>query len=57
MTNAARDLPARPMGDAKHNFEIEGNGFEVKLPDDLTRGDTKTIDVDLKPGTYTGPRG
>ena len=39
-------------GKEKHNFEIEGNGLEVKLPDDQTRGNQKTIDVDLKPGTY-----
>jgi hypothetical protein len=39
-------------GTEKHNFEIEGNGVEVKLPFDLTRGDMKTIDVSLKPGTY-----
>ncbi|MEO8034869.1 MAG: hypothetical protein ABI837_10600 [Acidobacteriota bacterium] len=32
---------------------VEGNGAQIKLPNELTRGDTVTIAVDLKPGTYT----
>jgi uncharacterized cupredoxin-like copper-binding protein len=40
-------------GKETHNFEIEGNGIEAKLPSDVSRGDSATLDVDLKPGTYT----
>ena len=40
-------------GKENHNFEVTGNGVSAKLPDDLTRGDTTEIDMDLKPGTYT----
>lgn len=39
-------------GKEVHGFEIEGNGIEQNI-DKIQRGDTKTLDVDLKPGTYT----
>jgi hypothetical protein len=39
-------------GKEAHGFEIEGNGVEQRI-DKIQRGDTKTLDVDLKPGTYT----
>lgn len=39
-------------GKEKHAFEIEGNGIESKT-NELTRGDTTALEVDLKPGTYT----
>jgi uncharacterized cupredoxin-like copper-binding protein len=40
-------------GKEKHSFEIEGNGVEAKLPSDLAVGDIRSMDVTLKPGTYT----
>jgi len=38
-------------GDA-HSFEIEGNGIEKALATQLQAGQTKTLQVELKPGTY-----
>ena len=40
-------------GKENHNFVIEGNGIAEKMANDLTRGDSGEIVVDLKPGTYT----
>jgi hypothetical protein len=40
-------------GKENHGLVIEGNGTQVKLPNELTRGDRSTMTVDLKPGTYT----
>ena len=39
-------------GKEKHNFEIEGQGIEKKFMLNLGPNDTKTLNVDLKPGTY-----
>ena len=39
-------------GKETHAFEIEGNGIEQKT-NELTRGNTASLEVDLKPGTYT----
>jgi plastocyanin len=39
-------------GKENHAFEVEGNGVHTKT-DTLTRGNTTTLTVDLKPGTYT----
>jgi uncharacterized cupredoxin-like copper-binding protein len=39
-------------GKETHGFEIEGNDAAQSI-DQIQRGDTKTLDVDLKPGTYT----
>lgn len=39
-------------GSKKHNFKIEGNGIENKLKSDLKHGESGTMQVDLKPGTY-----
>lgn len=39
-------------GQAPHNIEIEGNGIEVELENDLQAGETGTLQVELKPGTY-----
>jgi uncharacterized cupredoxin-like copper-binding protein len=39
-------------GKEKHAFEIEGNGVEEKTGE-LTRGDTASMTLTLKPGTYT----
>jgi uncharacterized cupredoxin-like copper-binding protein len=39
-------------GKENHAFEMEGPGVETKTQT-LTRGNTTTLSVDLKPGTYT----
>ncbi len=39
-------------GDAVHNFEIEGDGIEEVLEDDLEPGESALMEVDLEPGTY-----
>jgi uncharacterized cupredoxin-like copper-binding protein len=43
----------RNNGQRDHNFEIEGQGVEQKLPANLKRGQSGTLEVDLRPGTYT----
>jgi uncharacterized cupredoxin-like copper-binding protein len=52
-------LPAGPTtfevtnaGEMLHNFEIEGEGIEEELENDLTAGQSGTLSVDLQPGTY-----
>lgn len=40
-------------GKANHGLVVEGNGTRTALPSQLTRGDSATLEVDLKPGTYT----
>jgi plastocyanin len=40
-------------GDATHNLEVEGNGVEEELPQDLSPGDSGALTVDLEPGDYT----
>jgi uncharacterized cupredoxin-like copper-binding protein len=39
-------------GKGKHNFEISGQGLDKKFMMSLDPKDTKTLHVDLKPGTY-----
>jgi uncharacterized cupredoxin-like copper-binding protein len=39
------------IGKEVHNFEIEGNGIEKRVGK-LNPGETKTLLVELKPGTY-----
>ena len=39
-------------GKEQHGFEIEGQGIEEKTQT-LNRGDSATLTVNLKPGTYT----
>ena len=39
-------------GDETHGFEIEGNGIEVALKPRLKKGESGSLQVDLKPGTY-----
>ena len=39
-------------GKEDHGFEIEGNGIHQKT-EVLKRGNTASLEVDLKPGTYT----
>ena len=39
-------------GQALHNLEIEGDGVEEELPQDLQPGDSGELTVDLEPGTY-----
>ncbi|HYU60059.1 MAG TPA: cupredoxin domain-containing protein [Solirubrobacterales bacterium] len=40
-------------GETTHSLEVEGNGVEEELPDDLAPGDSGELTVDLDPGTYT----
>jgi len=40
-------------GKQNHGLVVEGNGLNAALPQQLTRGDSGQLDVDLKPGTYT----
>ena len=39
-------------GDETHGFEIEGNGIEIALKPRLKKGESGSLQVDLKPGTY-----
>jgi len=39
-------------GKAKHNFEITGHGLDKKFFTTVDPNETKTLHVDLKPGTY-----
>jgi uncharacterized cupredoxin-like copper-binding protein len=52
-------LPAGPTtfvvknaGTAIHNFEIQGQGIDQVFPSNLAAGDTQSMEVDLKAGTY-----
>jgi uncharacterized cupredoxin-like copper-binding protein len=42
----------RNAGQLPHNFEIEGEGIEKELEQDLAAGESGTLEVDLRPGTY-----
>ena len=39
-------------GQAPHNFEIEGNGVEAVLEENLEPGESATLEVELAAGTY-----
>jgi uncharacterized cupredoxin-like copper-binding protein len=39
-------------GKETHGFEIEGNGIEKALKARLKKGESGSLQVDLKPGTY-----
>jgi uncharacterized cupredoxin-like copper-binding protein len=39
-------------GEIVHNLEVEGNGVEETLPEDLAAGDSGELTVDLEPGSY-----
>jgi uncharacterized cupredoxin-like copper-binding protein len=39
-------------GEIVHNLEVEGNGIEEELEQDLQPGDSGELTVDLEPGTY-----
>jgi plastocyanin len=39
-------------GTVQHSLEIEGNGVKAKLGKNLSPGQSGTLKVDLKPGTY-----
>ena len=52
-------LPAGPTtfvvkngGTVDHNFEIKGQGIDQVFPSNLAPGETQTMQVDLKAGTY-----
>jgi len=40
-------------GEFPHNMDLEGEGVDEKLADNLKGGESGTLTVDLKPGTYT----
>ncbi len=40
------------VGDAEHNFEVEGQGIEEEFKENLRPGETKEMTLDLQPGTY-----
>lgn len=40
-------------GKDNHSLVVEGPGVRTALAQQLTRGDSAQLDVDLKPGTYT----
>lgn len=42
----------RNAGTAQHSFEIEGNGLDKKFMLAVGPAESKTLDVELKPGTY-----
>lgn len=53
------ELPSGPTvfvisntGSFPHNFEIEGNGIEMELEEDLLGGEQGRLEVDLQAGTY-----
>ncbi len=63
LTEFAIDMPSElPAGRAtfevtndgtiEHNFEVEGQGIEEELPENLAPGASGTLTVDLAPGTY-----
>ena len=39
-------------GAAPHNLEVEGQGVEAVLDQDLAAGESGTLEVELEPGTY-----
>ena len=43
----------RNNGSMKRNFEIRGEGIDKKFLTDVDPNESKTLHVDLKPGTYT----
>jgi hypothetical protein len=54
------DLPAGPVrlvvtneGTAPHNFVVEGEGFEERLPARLAPGDSATLEFELPAGAFT----
>jgi uncharacterized cupredoxin-like copper-binding protein len=59
MVDMPSELPAGPTtfeitndGTIEHNFEVEGQGIEEELPENLAPGASGTLKVDLAPGTY-----
>ena len=59
MIDMPAELPAGPTtftitndGTIEHNFEVEGQGIEEELPQNLAPGASGTLEVDLQPGTY-----
>jgi hypothetical protein len=40
-------------GTMAHNFEVEGQGIEESLDEDLDPNQAETLTVELAPGTYT----
>ncbi|HKO58458.1 MAG TPA: hypothetical protein VJ276_21515 [Thermoanaerobaculia bacterium] len=40
-------------GKERHSLVLEADGHQYKLPEPLARGDRGSLNLDLKPGTYT----
>ncbi len=45
-------LRIKNMGKKEHSFRIEGHDLEKKLKSELKPGESATLQVDLRPGTY-----
>jgi len=45
-------LRIRNVGKKDHSFKIKGHDLEKKLESELKPGQSATLQVDLKPGTY-----
>ena len=52
LTAGTQELQITNHGEQQHGFVIEGGAVHQKLLNNLTRGDTATLDVVLPPGTY-----
>jgi len=52
LTAGATIFEISNVGALVHNLEIEGQGIEEVLENDLQPGESATLTVDLQPGTY-----
>ena len=52
VTAGATTFTVTNTGEEIHGFEIEGNGIEKALKPRLKKGESGSLQVDLKPGTY-----
>lgn len=47
------DFRVTNTGTTIHNFEVSGNGIEKQFDTNLKPGETQSLRLELKPGTYT----
>ncbi|MGA7615099.1 MAG: hypothetical protein WBX15_07950 [Thermoanaerobaculia bacterium] len=40
-------------GKEKHGFELQGYGLDAKVPEEVEPSQTRRLEIDLQPGTYT----
>jgi uncharacterized cupredoxin-like copper-binding protein len=52
VSTGATTFKVTNTGEETHGFEIEGNGIEIALKPRLKKGESGSLQVDLKPGTY-----